>query len=192
MIVRVLRDLHAGLLALVMTSTANARIYVGLGLMGVIAPLAACAYLLFDRGEVDSSWYHLNYFHLLFLLGPHLFELFCLLGAFLLFPQGSKRAYLIAIPAGYVLAKIVWLISVTNNQEFWQVVPSSFVLGGIAISGVVLKIMNWLTWRQFHAVDSFEAKQKGLYQIANDLPAEKYRSMMQETLRNKYEFNSKY
>jgi hypothetical protein len=182
----------AGLRALMMSATSNHRIYGGLVLMGVVSPLAACVYLVFDRTSVVNDWYHLNYFHLFFLIGPHLFQFFCLVGAFLLFPQGSKRAYLLAVPIGFVLAKIIWLILVTNNAEFWQVVPSSFVLIGILISGVLLLTIDFLTWRQFHGLDSFEKREKGLYQIADDVTPEKFKSMVMETWRNKFEFHSKY
>lgn len=192
MIAPALRVAVAGLHALILASTANLRIYVGLVLMGVVAPLAACVYLLFDRGIVVKGWYHLNYFHLFFLLGPHLFEFFCLLGAFLLFPKDSKRAYFLIIPAGYVLAKILWLITVTNNAEFWSVIPSSFILIGMLISTVLFVLTDWLTWRKFHGEDSFEKREKGLYQIANDVPAEKFRSMVMETWANKFNFHSKY
>lgn len=192
MIVRALKDQLVGLRALVMTSTANGRIFLGLGLMGVVAPLAGCAYMIFNRTEYVAGWYHVNYFHLFYLLGPHLFELVCLMGVFFLFPQGSKRAYLIAIPYGYVLAKVCWLCQVNSNPELWQLVPASFILGGMAISVVMLKIMNWLTWRQFHVVDSFDKRLDGIYQIAGDIPAEKVKSMFLETWRLKREFNSKY
>jgi hypothetical protein len=52
----------------------NAEIYLGGLVMGVVAPLAGCAYMIFSRTEHVQGWYHVNYFHLFYLLGPHFFE----------------------------------------------------------------------------------------------------------------------
>lgn len=187
-----LRDLLAGLDAISKTLDVNRRIYWGLGSMGVVAPLSACVYLLFDRTVEDEAWYHLNYFHFFFLIGPHLFQFFCLIGAFLLFPENSKRAFTLIIPTGYVLAKILWLSSVTSNAEFWAVVPAAFVLTGFLISAVLFLMLNWLTWRQFHGADAYDARLKGIYRVSKDLPAEKVVSMFQQTMMEKEAFNTKF
>jgi hypothetical protein len=191
-IVLVRKDLLAGLHALALAATANSRVYVGLGLMGVVSPLAGVAYLVFDRTAIDVEWYHLNYFHLFFLLGPYLSLLIILIGIFLLFPRGCKRAFAMVLPTGFVLAKILWLISVTSNQEFWQVVPASFVMLAMLMSAALFLMINWLTWTQFHGKDSFEKREMGIKQIAYDVDAEKFRSMVMETWRNKYYFNTKF
>lgn len=190
--VRALKDRLAGLAALPLTLTVNARLFLGLVMMGVVAPLAACAYMVFNRGFIIEHWYHVNYFHLFFLLGPHLFNVACFFGIFLLFPRGSKRAYFIAIPFGYTMAKILWLIQVSDNKALWSLVPSSFILGGMAISVVLLLIMDWLSWRKFHRADAFDARLNGLAQVADDLPAEKVKSMFLTTWREKKEFQKQY
>jgi hypothetical protein len=170
----------------------NARIYVGGVVMGVVAPLTGCAYMLFSRTDHVQGWYHVNYFHFFYLLGPHLFEFFCLCGVFLLFPRSSKRAYFIAIPTGYVLAKIIWLIQIKSNQELWQVVPSSFILISILISLVILLTLDFLTWRKFHRVDAFEKRIDGILQVSDDLPSDKVVSMLKLTWRERKDFQTKY
>lgn len=190
--VLVRKDLPAGLAALSQSATANARIFIGLALMGVVSPLSACTYMLFDRTVIDLTWYHLNYFHLFFLLGPHLFQFFCVVGAFMLFPQGSKRAYLLIAPTGFILAKIIWLYQVDSNNELWAVVPSSLILISVLISAVLLLTIDFLTWRQFHRMDAFEKRLEGLYKISKDIPNDKLGSMFKTTWREKRDFQKEY
>lgn len=193
--VLVLKGVHAGrdvLQALVLAATANRRIYLGLGLMGVAAPLSACFYLVFDRTVIDESWYHLNYFHLFFLLSPHICMVGFLAGIFYLFPYGSKRSYLVSIPTGWTIGKMIWLVSVQNNEQFWQPLPMSVFLMGVLISFVLYLTHDWLTWRQFHRVDSFKAREKGLFQIADDIDPDKFRSMWKQYYSEKVKFQKEY
>jgi hypothetical protein len=187
-----LREVTAGLSAITSTLLVNNRIFVGLGLMGVIAPSSACVYLLFDRTVENVNWYHLNYFHLFFLLGPHLFELFCLLGVFLLFPRSSKRSYLLSVPTGYVISKIIWLILVTSNQEFWSVVPASFFVMGVLISFALFLTLDWLTWRKFHRVDAFEKRLELIFANGDDFGPAKAWSMFKTTWREKKSFSKEF
>ena len=188
------KGVAAGLAALPLTisSQVNRRIYVGLGLMGVVAPLSSCFYMVFDRMAFDETWYHANYFHFFLLLGPSFFILFCLMGTFLLFPQGSMRAYLLAIPAGFTIGKILWLALVTSNHEFYRVVPQSFLLHGISISLVLFITLDWFTWRKFHREDAFEARLDSLATNADHFEDAKFKSMFKSVWREKKEFQSKY
>jgi hypothetical protein len=168
------------------------EIFTGLGLMGVVAPLSACLYMLCDRVNYVQGWYHVNYFHFFYLLGPYFFQLFCLLGTFLLFPQGSKRSFLIAVPTGYILAKIVWLATVTTNQELWQIVPSALVLIAILTALVLFLTIDYLTWRQFHRVDAFERRLETIDQATDKFPAEKVVSMFKQVMQEKKDFQKQY
>jgi hypothetical protein len=189
---RVLREVTAGLSALKNSVTANNRVFVGLGLMGVVSPLSACFYMLFDRGAEFPGWYHVNYFHLFFLLGPHLFELFCLMGAFLLFPQGSKRAYVLIIPIGYIIAKIIWLILANSNQDFWAIVPMSIVLIGMLIGAVLLLMIDWFAHYKFHGIDSFNARFETLANGADLVDDNTFKRLFLQTMKAKREFYRKY
>jgi hypothetical protein len=191
-VLQVLRAGRDAAQAQIMAATANKRIFIGLGLMGVVAPLAACLYLLFDRVEVDKGWYYLNYFHLFFVLGPHIAYIVAFVGIFYLFPFMSKRSYLMALPTGWNIAKIVWLISATSNEAFWQPVPKSLYLIGGLVALVFYLTHDWLTWRFFHRFDSFKAREKGLYQIVNDVPADKFVSMWKVYYEQKNNFQREF
>lgn len=195
MVARVRPALLVGLRAAqaqAMAATANKRLFIGLGLMGVVAPLAGCFYMLFDRVAVDHGWYYLNYFHLFFVLGPHIAYIFAFAGVFYLFPFGCKRSYLMALPTGWNIAKILWLISATSNAAFWQPVPKSMYLIGALIALVLYLTHDWLTWRFFHRVDSFKARERGLYQIVNDMPPEKFVSMWKVYYEQKNNFQKEF
>ena len=188
------KALHAGLVALQLALLAqiNRRVYVGLFLMGVIAPVSACFYMLFDRVAFVEGWYHVNYFHLFFLLGPHLFITSCLAGAFLLFPEGSKRAYMLSIPMGYNVAKIIWLIMATSNQDFWAVVPSSILLIGILISTVLFFTLDWLAKRKFHREDAYKARMDNLVKLADEFDDAKFKSMVKTVWQDEKSFQKQY
>lgn len=192
MMLAVVRDALHGLSALTNSFTVNNRIFVGLGLVGIVSPLSACLHLLFDQNEFVENWYHVNNFYLLLLLGPYLAGFFLTLGVFFLFPKNVARSYSLVIPMAYLVGKILWLYFTTSNAEYWAVPHWTFFAMGFIISMVILMSSEWLTWRKFHRADSFEAREKGLYQIADSVDAEKWKSMMMETLRQKYEFNSKF
>jgi hypothetical protein len=174
--------LTAGLRALVASIGANNRIYWGLVLMGVVSPLSACVYMLFSRTEVIDGWYYVNYFHLFLTIGPSLFVFFLLTGAFLLFPDGCKRAYALVVPTGYTISKILWLLTVTSNEQFWQMPTGSFLFAGVLISFTLFIMLDWLAHNKFH----------GLYNIADAVDDTKFKSMFVQTMRAKKEFRKKF
>lgn len=186
--------LRAGLAALLLATTAltTRRIFVGLGLMGVVAPLASCFYMVFDRGAYDESWYYVNHFHLFLTLAPSLFLLSCLIGAWFLFPVGSKRAYALTVPAGFTVGKILWLIQCTSNQDFYSVVPLSFILIGALISAFLFIALDWLVWRKCHREDAFDARIDGLVKLADDFDDAKFKSMVKSVWREKQSFQKEY
>jgi hypothetical protein len=186
------KDALTGLDALLSSASTNARILIGLGLVGIVTPLSACTHLLFDQNDFVEKWYHVNNFYLFMLLGPYLAGFFLTLGVFFLFPKDSKRAYILIVPMAYLIGKIGWLYFTTTNAEYWAVPHWSFFAMGACISMVIFMSAEWLMWRKFHRADSFEARQKGLYQIADDVDSDKWKSMMMETLRQKYEFSQKF
>lgn len=186
--------LRAGLAALRLATTTltNRRIFVGLGLMGVVAPLASCFYMVFDRGAYDESWYYVNHFHLFLTLAPSLFLLSCLIGAWLLFPQGSKRAYALVVPTGFTVGKILWLLQCTSNADFYSVVPLSFILIGALISAFLFMALDWLVWRKCHREDAFEARMTNLVKLADDFDDAKFKSMVKTVWREKKQFEKQY
>lgn len=190
--VLVVKEVIAGLAAALLSIGANNRIYVGLVLMGVVTPLSSCIYMLFNREIVIAGWYHLNYFHLFLLLGPSLSVFFCIAGMFLLFPEGCKRSYALIVPAGYTLAKIFWLIKITSNEEFWAMVPWSFLLVGLLVSAALFFMLDWLAHNKFHGADSFNARMGTLYNGADHVSDADFKLMFKTAYRAKDDFKKKF
>jgi hypothetical protein len=148
--------------------------------------------MLFSRTEVIDGWYYVNYFHLFLTIGPSLFVFFLLTGAFLLFPDGCKRAYALVVPTGYTISKILWLLTVTSNEQFWQMPTGSFLFAGVLISFTLFIMLDWLAHNKFHGLDSFDARLEGLYNIADAVDDKKFKSMFVQTMRAKKEFRKKF
>jgi hypothetical protein len=191
-VLQVLRAGQDAAQAQIMAATANKRIFIGLGLMGVVAPLAACFYMMFDRVQVDADWYYLNYFHLFFVLGPHIAYIVAFVGIFYLFPFMSKRSYLMALPTGWNIAKILWLISANSNETFWQPVPKSMYLICGLIALVFYLTHDWLTWRFFHRVHAFECRIESIKRYSDDLDNEKLGSMVRQAWKTEKEFQKEF
>lgn len=126
--------------------------------MLLVAPLSGIAYQFLDpKASVQWlwwKWYYSNAYYLFFTVGPHLSDLMIYTGLFLLFPADSRRAWFLVIPTGLTMSKILWLGTVTTNEQFHQIVPLFFVVVAGLIAVVWLFTFNWLMHRQFHEFDS--------------------------------------
>jgi hypothetical protein len=190
LIVHASKDLSAGLLALLFAATANRRIYFGLVLMFVCAPLAYCWYALFDRAHHIPGWYHVNYFHLFFLIRVQLAFSVFLIGLYYFLPV-DKRTKLLSIPLGYLLMSIAANVMATCNEDIWRIGSLSLFAAGVCLSLVLFFGLDYFTHRRFHQQDRYEARLEGIFQIAEDLPAEKVKSMFVTTWRERKEFKAK-
>jgi len=179
-----------GLHAVVLATSANKRLYVGLGFMGIVAPLAGCMHLLFNKTIIDTTWYHLNNFYLLLLLGPFITGVFICIGVYHLFPTGSKRAYALALPMGYLIGKMIWLYQIQSNEEFYQIAPLSVILVGILLSVIILFLSDWLAWRWAHRTRAFDARLDSLDNIVDEesISDAKFRSMFRQVYKDKKAF----
>lgn len=185
---------RAGLVALLLalTTRINRRILLGLGLMGVVAPASACIYMLFDRTAFTQGWYLVNYFHLFLTIAPYLFIMACLIGVWFLFPQGSKRAYALTVPSGYTLGKILWLLQCTSNDDFYSVVPLSFIGLGALLSVFFFVAFDWLVHNKFHGEDKHQVSFETLYNGADLVSDKEFKRMFKSAMEAKKEFQSKY
>lgn len=174
-----------------LTLQANRRIYASILLMLVIAPLTSVAYLLFDRKEIVEGWYYTNLFFFLYVMGPKLSEVFILTGIFILFPADSRRAWVLVIPLGLTASKMLWLSTVSSNEEFHQVVPMFFVVAAALISIVWLFTFNWLMHRQFHQFDAL-CKRILLIKDATAVPAETRLALMEPEVEKLRDFHKQY
>jgi len=186
----------------------NSRLYCGLILLLVVAPLTNCLYLLFDSSigfplseevivgykaglPVEGSWYYVNWHYFLSGIGPHLFSITSLVGIFLMFPVRNVSSYSIAIPLGFEVGKVIWLSTVMSDAEFNQIVPSSFLLLGALISFVVMLSARFWMDRKFHKYDGICARILGLINAPGIDPSMRSKYIDQE-LKNLRDFQSKF
>lgn len=184
------RALHAGLVALVMATTENLRIYVGLILMFAVAPGSYCWYKVFEGAPRIHGWYHVNYFHLFFLIRFQIAFSFFLIGLYHYLPQ-DKRTKLLAIPLGFLLMSIAVSIGAESNDDIWRIADMQLFGAGVCFALVLFFGVDYFVWRKFHRADAFEKRLDGIAEVANDLPAEKVVSMFTTTWRERKEFKAK-
>jgi hypothetical protein len=185
------KEVNAGLVALVMAATVNHRIYVGLVTMLVCAPLSYCSYAVFDRAHIIEGWYHVNYFHLFFLIRFQIAFAVFLIGLYHYLPK-DNRVKILSIPLGFLFMSIVLNVIADSNDDIWRVADISLWAAGVCLSMVIFYLSDYLTHRKFHRADAFDKRLDGIAQIAEDLPAEKVVSMFLTTWRERKDFIAKH
>ena len=184
------RAVLTGLVALEQALRLQQRVRLALIILMVAAPLSSVAYLLFDETPHDLTRYYVNDHYLFYVLCPRIYELLNFIGIFLLFPEGKKRAYFIALPFGLTLAKIIWLCQVSTDAEFHQIVPSYFIVAATLLGTVILFTINWLTHSLYHRFDAHIARIIGLMKINID-PLQK-QAMIEKELTELKNFHHQY
>jgi hypothetical protein len=160
----------AALKNLISTREVNARLLVGLALVGIITPLADIFYTWLPAGRVpESEWYYESWYWLFLCLGPYIQVFTGFLGAYLiLFQRWNIKALFLVAPMWLAVVKIVWLaFFVEAHAEFLSVPPLAIYLYCAAFMAVSFGISNYLAWRKYHRADAHEARMNGLCQIAN-------------------------
>lgn len=142
-------------------ATSNNRTYAALLLILVFAPLSGVAYLLFDQTVKETDWYYRNYFYLFYMLSPHIHMTLTLTGVFLLFPE-SRKGFFLIVPITYHVAKIMWLPTVTTNQELNSWIPGAFWLTAILTAAVWLFLFNYLMSLHYHKRAGSYARAEGI------------------------------
>jgi hypothetical protein len=87
----------------------------------------------------------------------------------------SRRAFFLVIPAGYHVSKILWLVQVTSNEEFYRIVPTTFLLLGGLATFVWLFTFNWLMALHYHKREGTIARIIGIMTAPGIDPADKER-----------------
>lgn len=149
-------------LATLRAATSNYRLYVGVWMIAVIAPLAGVSYHFFDRTVFDPAEYYGNAYYLLFAISPHVSLLISLTGVFFLFPKFSRAKFFLVVPSSYHLAKIIHLWQVTSNAEYHEVLPREFFLLGLTLTIVWFCTADYLMGLQFHKQDGIMARIEGI------------------------------
>lgn len=177
----------AGLSAINKTLEANIRIYLGLWIILVVAPVSSVAYQFMPTAK-DFSWYYHSWFTFFYMIGLELFLLFTLIGIFLLFPANSRRAYFLIIPMGQTLAKLFILITATSNNDIHAIVPVRLIIEMAVCSAPILFSFNYLMDRQFHKLDGIKARIDGL----GNLMKSEYSALMESEQKKLKDFQTKY
>lgn len=188
--------------SLVKSTMLNGRIYLSLAIF-CASPFGFSIHTYFDRKIVyESMGFIENWFHLFNMIGPYIFALMISIGFCLMIPPKQKtfKAFrfslkvtltrIASIPVGLIVAKIIWLCCVTSNDDFFTIPNWSFFIGGFLIGYVIYSIVEYLTWRKYHAFDGLVATIEGLYliEISEDVRKEKVLPLLRELK----EFHSKY
>ena len=167
------REMSAGLSALVNSSTVNMRIYVGLVLVWVLAPLSLSICYIFDKSVLDFSWYHVNYWYLFAALGPWMAMFFFTLGMFHINPYNKLTLYNVIPPISFTVIKMFKIVLCTSNTE-WNAFPSVEIISVGILSSIVLIIsIEHFAWRQFHKYFGHMCRLEGLTEISSMTEAEK-------------------
>jgi hypothetical protein len=185
------KEVHAGLVALMMAATVNHRIYVGLVIMFVVAPLSYCWYALFDRALHIHGWYHVNYFHLFFLIRFQIAFSVFLIGLYHFLPK-EPRVKILAIPLGFLFMSIAVNVMATSNADIWRIADLSLWAAGACLSMVIFYASDYLTHRKFHQADAFEKRFDTIAQAEGMLPLDKIGSMFLMTHKERKAFQSKH
>jgi len=147
------------------TLQANHRLYLAIILMLVLAPLASVGYMLFDSKVVVPGWYYQSYYYLFYVLCPWLTVILFSTGLFLTFPAGTRRAWFTTVPVTTAISKILWLCTITSNEDFHHVVPTYFLLVALFLALLWLFLIDWLMSRQYHGIDALIARMDGLFMV---------------------------
>lgn len=151
--------------ALILASTVNSRVYVGLLLAAVSYPLCSCSHMFFSREVVNKGWYYEHYADLFLVIGPYLSVFLCTLGVYLLQSYKDHRVKALFIPMGLSMGKVLWLLQVQSNEEFWSLPSISFVFYGLLIGSLLPMVLDWTIWRKFHDFDAKMARPIGLVNV---------------------------
>lgn len=188
---------------LIKSATINNRIYAGLVLVSIVAPLSSCVHLLFDKDVEIVGWYYSSNFYLFLVLGPYFFCLSIVTAAFLWIPPSMKRikfsqrniqfqiTRLLSIPFGLITGKIIWLLQVTSHEEFHQLPSLLSLVAGLVIGYVVMRILDYLIWRQEHAMNALIDSLEGLFNIP-DMDPKQRTDLAKPYWDELRKFNSKY
>jgi hypothetical protein len=105
----------------------------GMFLAGPLAFGSDLVYSLFKLETKISGWYYDNFRYLFMCLGPYLMACFIALGFYFYYsPVNHKNSWGGCLPLSIPIAKMMWMIGVTNDVEWHQVPPATY-FGGAAL-----------------------------------------------------------
>lgn len=148
------------------------RVFLGLVCLVVLAPYADVFYTTLDFNDRVSPkvWYYESYHWLFLCLGPYLKGIFNTIAFYLIF--NARGSIILAPIAAYSLmfdvGKILWLLQVTNHDEY-KSLPTNWFLAYGFVAGLFLVLMlDRLTFWFNHRVMAIKARLHGLRNIAEN------------------------
>jgi len=163
------KDIRAGLIALIDSTTVNGTRYAGLICIGILAPLSTVFYRVFDEPVRDMTWYHVNNYYLFHALGVHCFYMFfTTVGLLLVLPSKYMAEYWLSPFVGYPIIKAVLIYYCESNAEWHQ----SFDIGiyaSIILTGISFTLgLKYFAWLWAHKTRVLDCRMDGLFQTPID------------------------
>jgi len=136
--------------AILLAATSNRRTFLGLAFIAS-GPLIEVAYRLFNEsgGDPLSYW---NAYHFLFAVRSDMSTILYATGFYLLMSEFSRVKLIAIVPTAYKLARIIWMLFVTNNTQYHAFVPVQFLLYGFSIGLAWLFMFEWMMSLTFHKI----------------------------------------
>jgi hypothetical protein len=161
------------------------RFVVGLVTLVVVAPYADTFYTMLDPNDRVSPevWYYESYNWLFLCLGPYLKSVLNVIGIYLVLVHKSHiKTYVLAFPMMYDIGKILWLLQVSNHDEYNAVTPEMYTWYGLFAGLFLIGVLNLLSFWLFHRVHAIKARLMGLRNIADKVDSQTIVKSFVETM----------
>lgn len=147
------------------------RVFVGLVLLTIVAPYADIFYTRLDFNDRVSPdvWYYESYHWLFLCLGPYLKAVFQTLALYLIFSVRGNLIFALfaAYSLMYDIGKILWLLQVTNHEEYKALPTNWFLCYGFMAGLFLVAILDRLTYWVNHRTEAIKRRLRGLRNIVD-------------------------
>lgn len=159
----------------------SGRIIIGIFLAGSIAPLSDVFYAFefmtyFEGFRLETKikdYYYSNYRYLFMCLGPYLYAVFTVIGVYMtLVPEGAKKSWLVSIPLGLPIIKILWLLQVKNSMQFHQIPTLAYIIYGFVVASCLWFISKCLAYLLNHRKRNAESTMDNITNNRKAFPAD--------------------
>lgn len=188
----VFREATAILSVLKTSKGVNWRIYTGLAVMFIAAPLSYCTYFIYQGGQSEfiDGWYHSNFYHFFFLIRFQLAGIISLIGLYFYLEQ-DRRVKILVFHLGFLGMSLILNVLADSNDDIRGI--GNFILFGscVALAFTILKGIDYFAWRKFHKEDAFSSRLRTIYNGSEHLSDKEIADSFRTTMREKIEFESK-
>jgi hypothetical protein len=158
------------------------RKVLGMFLAGPLAFGSDLVYSLFKLETRISGWYYDNFRYLFMCLGPYLMACFIALGFYFYYsPVNHKNSWGGCLPLSIPIAKMMWMIGVTNDVEWHQVPPATYFGGAALIVLLFWFVGDDLMYIYNHRIRNAASTMDNITNNRKALPAEDVVDMYAKT-----------